>query len=79
MMTITPEKHPMQTFMNNLRILRSIDLHELEDAGIFPKNLVPGVERWEKWEAFRIDPARAIMSWDDKKIDALWEIIRRRQ
>jgi hypothetical protein len=79
MMTDAAEKHPMQTFMNNLRILRSIDLYELQDAGILPENLAPGAEKWNKWEAFRDDPARAIMSRDDKKIDALWEIIRRRQ
>jgi hypothetical protein len=37
------------------------------------------MDKWKAWEAFRDDPARAIMSWDDKKIDALWEIIKGRQ
>ena len=61
-------KDPAQVFINNLRILRSIDRWELNDAGIFP----------ESWEDFRDNPAAEIMRWDDKKIAALWSIIKAR-
>lgn len=72
---------PAHNFMNNLRILRSIDLCELQDVKIFPEFMTSslGGAQWKAWEAFRDDPARAIMSWDDKKVAALWTIIRSRQ
>jgi hypothetical protein len=71
---------PAYTFINNLRILHSIDLSELQDAGIFPKGLTQDSDfkGWVRWEDFRDAPAFTILKWDETKQSALWEIIKAR-
>ena len=70
--------NPAHAFVNNLRILHAIDLFELQDAGIFSEDLKQGMLEWKKWVAFRDDPFRTIMAWDEKKQAALWGIIKAR-
>lgn len=62
-------------FHNSLRILTSIDKHELIEAGVLdhsePDHSV--------WIAFRDDPFRWLIRADDETAAKLWTIIERRQ
>jgi hypothetical protein len=60
-------------FMNALRILHSIDKHELADAG------VRFGEFGFTWEWFRENPAKALVAASDYTIDQVYSIIERRQ
>lgn len=59
-------------FENGLRILISIDMSELEDAG--------AIARGDKtsWEKFRDNPWRWLIRVDDDTAAAVWTIIERR-
>lgn len=60
-------------FMNSLRILHSIDEHELASVG------VKFGEFGFTWEAFRDNPSRALMMASDYTADRICTIIERRQ
>ena len=60
-------------FMNALRILHSIDEHELTDVG------VKFGEFGFTWEAFYDNPSRALMMASDYAADRICDIIERRQ
>lgn len=53
-------------FLNALRILHSIDQHELPDLAR------------EDWPRFRDDPVRFLLRADDPTSDAIWRAIERR-
>jgi len=56
------------TFINRLRILMSLDRHELE----------PDLT-WEQWRRFRTDPFRFLIRADDPTADAIWHAIVKRE
>jgi hypothetical protein len=60
-------------FLNGLRILHSIDEHELASVGL------KFGEFGFTWESFRDDPARALMMASDYTADRIYSIIERRQ
>ena len=60
-------------FHNALRILLSIDCHELEMAGVIKIGDV------NAWGEFRRDPFRWLIRADDKAAPKLWAIVQRRQ
>jgi hypothetical protein len=60
-------------FHNALRILTSIDRHELEAAGAMEH----GDDK--AWTAFRGDPFRWFIRADDGKAGKVWAIIEQRQ
>ena len=66
---MTPECH---RFHNTLRILTSIDRHELEAAGILP------IGDHNAWGTFHRDPFRWFIRASDDQVDRLWAIIERR-
>lgn len=61
-------KSEQQQFANRLRILRSIDLHELTEVG-FPET---------RWNAFVVDPYNFLIRADDDTAAKLWAIIEKR-
>ena len=60
-------------FSNAIRILHSIDLHELLEAGA----IASGDGR--SWQAFRSNPSRFFVRADDEVAAAIWRIIEQRQ
>lgn len=60
-------------FHNALRIMRSIDRHELIEAGM---EMTPGDG---KFPAFRDDPCGWFIRASDADADVIWTIIKRRQ
>jgi hypothetical protein len=59
-------------FHNALRILTSIDAHELEAAGVIRH------ADHNAWGTFRRDPYRWFIRADDATAEKLWKIIERR-
>lgn len=59
-------------FHNRLRIMTSIDFHELVDGGVIED------DDEAEWEAFRKDPYRWFIRTDDDKAQQLWLLIERR-
>lgn len=59
-------------FHNRLRVMRSIDRHELVEAGALAPDDLAG------WEAFDKDPYRWFIRAPDAEADRLWSIIERR-
>jgi len=62
----------LSEFHNALRILTSIDMRELEEAGIIAHQDLTA------WGLFRRDPFRWFIRADDVKAAALFAIIERR-
>lgn len=60
-------------FHNALRILTSIDRHELEAARVIAQG------DNNAWGNFRRDPFRWLIRADDRMAERLWNIIERRQ
>lgn len=60
-------------FHNALRILMSIDRHELEAAGVIK------ARDHNAWGEFRRDPFRWFIRADDADAPKIWAIIERRQ
>ena len=58
-------------FVNGLKILRSIDLHELEEVGIELRGI--------GWEVFMRDPFRWMIRASDADRERLWRVIEGRQ
>lgn len=59
-------------FRNRISILRSIDKHELVEAGV----IEPGDDAM--WRAFAADPCRWFLLRDDEVAEKLWQLIERR-
>lgn len=62
----------MREFHNALRVLLSIDMHELEHAGAIRHG-----DR-NPWGTFRRDPYRFFVRAADTTVERLWTIIERR-
>lgn len=62
-------------FHNALRILTSLDKHELIEAGVIDHS----ESDHSKWIAFRDDPFRWFIRADDESATKLWGLIERRQ
>jgi len=62
----------LREFHNALRVLRSIDRHELVDFGVL------AADDDAKWAAFQADPYRWFIRADDATAQSLWTIIVRR-
>jgi hypothetical protein len=60
-------------FQNKLRILNSIDRHELIEAGLMAseRDLI-------RWQIFRENPHLWLMKADDDRAEKLWSIIEKR-
>ena len=59
-------------FRNALCILRSIDMHELDEAGVLqPK-------RYSRWLDFQSDPYEFLLRADDPTTDKLWGLMVKR-
>ncbi len=63
----------LRVFHNRLRILISIDMHELVEGGVI------GVEEKNKWANFRSNPYRFFIRCDDDTANKLWGIIQERE
>ncbi len=59
-------------FLNAIKILHSIDLDEMIEAGAIQRG--DGMA----WQAFRSNPSRFLMCADDPTADAIWSIIEQR-
>lgn len=59
-------------FLNALRVLRSIDMDELENAGVIRKG------DWETWTRFREGPSNWAIRADDAAAEKLWALVKRR-
>lgn len=69
------EEHMIDTahdFLNALRVLHSIDMDELENAGVIRKGDL------EAWTRFREGPANWAIRADDDKAEKLWALVQRR-
>lgn len=62
----------LRDFHNRLRILISIDRHELVAAGV-----IPGGDH-NAWGTFHRDPFRWLIRCDDASAEKLWALIERR-
>lgn len=62
------DRTPFEDFHNRLRILASIDLYELEDAGV----------SMSEWLDFRVDPWLWFIRASDADAQAVWGIMQRR-
>jgi hypothetical protein len=60
-------------FLNAIKILHSIDMHELVEAGAMQHG------DGATWQAFRSNPCKWLIRADDKTADAIYGIIERRQ
>lgn len=60
-------------FSNALRIMTSLDRHELEHAGVLP------IGDHNAWGTFRRDPFRWFIRADDDAAKRLFELIQSRQ
>ncbi len=74
-------------FHNALRILRSIDLHELQAVGLWTDatcpppeagNDHPGFESWQKWLGFSGSPYVFFIRCDDETADKIWSVVEKR-
>lgn len=62
----------LREFHNGLRILESIDRHELVDAGVFED------EADEEWTAFLKSPHRWMIEASDDQTEKLWALMVKR-
>ncbi|MBN9459022.1 MAG: hypothetical protein J0I54_20510 [Bosea sp.] len=60
-------------FHNRLRILLSIDRHELVEAGVLDTQDLLG------WSQFQHDPFRAFLRLDTRRASALWGLVQSRE
>ena len=59
-------------FRNRLSILRSIDRHELVEAGAL------GADDFTMWNTFANDPERFFLLCEDHRAEKIWRVIERR-
>lgn len=92
-MNVTSPVMTIASLQNVLRILVSIDLHELKAEGVFSDarlighkigNHAKGVDlpearAWHDWCKFRDDPFRFFLRCDDDTAKRIWSIIIKRQ
>jgi hypothetical protein len=76
-------------FRNTLCILRSIDLYELQEVGLW-NNIVPEepyqtvgqpaskTTSYKGWASFRDDPYVFFIGCDDDTSDKIWSVMQRR-
>jgi hypothetical protein len=69
-MTKTEDLH---RFLNALRIMYSIDRHELVEAGVFE------ADNDKQWNRFTADPLLWLIKAEDHQAIAVWGIIEARQ
>ena len=62
----------LREFHNGLRILTSIDMHELVAAKVIED------DDEAEWTAFRKDPHKWMMLADDDQAEALWALMKKR-
>lgn len=62
-------------FHNGLRILRSIDMYELIEAGVMDDS---SAMRDLVWSRFRLDPYTFFIGADDDTAAKIWTIIEKR-
>ena len=63
----------LRVFHNRLRILMSIDKHELVEAGVF------SIDNDEAWAAICRNPWRYFIGCSDEQNKKLWSIIQKRE
>lgn len=61
-------------FHNGLRILSSIDFHELVAAGAITDDRDGETE----WEQFRLNPWRYFIAADDDQAEKIWAVVSQR-
>lgn len=61
------EQRALDAFSNQLRLLRSIDKHEIDH---------PEIDEW--WPKFRDDPYMTFIRSDDSRQAAIWEAMLKR-
>ena len=66
----------LDEFHNALRVMTSIDFHELVGAGVMVESDVRG--EFCQWDKFRRDPYRWMIRADDETAERLWGIIQKR-
>lgn len=78
----------IERFHNALRIMRSIDLCELQDKGLMAKANEcdwkseakgDGMDDWQAWLNFRADPCRYFVRCGDEDAKKIFEIVESRQ
>lgn len=62
----------LREFHNGIRVLYSIDRHELVAAGVMTSTAAA------EWNAFQADPVRWFIRADDATAERLWSIIVKR-
>lgn len=62
----------LRDFHNRLRVLRSIDMHELEQAGVIEK------DDHAEWNRFNKDPFDWFIRAGDQRLEALWPLVEQR-
>ena len=67
-------KSSQADFHNRIRILGSIDFHELVAAGV----LIDDADGEAEWKAFRANPFRYFIACDDETCDRIWQAIEAR-
>lgn len=64
-----------EEFHNALRIMRSIDLHELQAVGLWTDDVKLG----HQWIQFRNDPYNFFTRADEDTARKIWQVIENRQ
>ena len=62
----------LRAFHNGLRLLTSIDRHELVDGGVIQE------DDEKEWTIFRENPHKWMILADDDQFDALWAVMKKR-
>lgn len=65
----------LEQFHNGLRLLRSIDLHELQAVGLWGVDERNAPDRWAK---FRDQPYDFFICCDDETADKIWAAMEKR-
>lgn len=70
-----------ERFLNALRIIKALDLPELQTAGVFVRatKAAKTAEDWDHWESFRDDPLRYLTYCDDAVARKIWTVVEARQ
>lgn len=71
-----------EQFHNGLRLLRSIDLHELQAEGLWVEAKDPRNDSewkaWEGWMKFRDNPHDFLIRCDDETAAKIWAVMVKR-
>lgn len=76
-----PRPITFEGFRDALLILRSIDLPDLQEVGLFQGAIKTArdADDWGHWELFRDDPLRFLLGCDDATARKIWSAIEKRQ